>query len=360
MQLLAYVTRDEIEQHAPVFDVPISRIAQIFAADIMPQQSKNYDAKCAASYVDADHAAVVSQATSPRTRLLIPHPLSTLSTYAFQGYRPGCLEAFLLQPIYNDVATPHADTAPNVNQGDYRCRLFPLPSAVDRDILQISKQHMCKPSNKAASNTAPAPLTPKLGNQAPGTARRTQKTSGQERAREERAGKGSKVLVQAVESTAAQKPDIHLTSNSMSALFGAPIVTKLLSSQVTGGDSRSSISSTSTLDDWEGEDESIFQNAADPSVSSSLAADGLNCVAPPPQPPLQSSLTPIISIGRKTEAALAIAGLPDMVHTYLQNLVSTKVNTAWISCLQAAPLSLSSATAAAIYTAVVRDIASTP
>jgi hypothetical protein len=213
MQFLAYVTHDEIEQHAPVFDVPISRIAQIFAADIMPQQSKNYDAKCATSYVDADRAVLASRAASSGTRLLIPRPLSTSSTYTFQGYRPACLEAFLLQPIYNNVVAPHAnaapqaDTAPSTNQGDFRHKAFPLPSVVDREILRISKRRTCEPSSKAALTCAPALSNSELGNQTHDAMCCTKKLSEREGAREgseHRAGTGSRVSVQTAE---AKQPE---------------------------------------------------------------------------------------------------------------------------------------------------------
>ena len=58
MQFTAYITWDEVEQHSPTFDAAISRIAQIFT---MPQQCKNYKAKCNISYAESDKAVLVNE-----------------------------------------------------------------------------------------------------------------------------------------------------------------------------------------------------------------------------------------------------------------------------------------------------------
>lgn len=65
---------------------------------------------------------------------------------------------------------------------------------------------------------------------------------------------------------------------------------------------------------------------------------------------------PIISMGPATEVALEQAGLVDSFHTQLRKLVSTRRDTAWLSCLRAAPFSFAPSIATAIHAAVLVDV----
>ncbi|KIM76721.1 hypothetical protein PILCRDRAFT_12592 [Piloderma croceum F 1598] len=322
MQFTAYITRSEVEKHAPMFDAAVSRIAQIFAADVMPQQSRNYDAKCAMSYVDVDKAAAVSRGTSKEAPLLVPPALFTSSTYVFQGYHPGYLESFLLRPLYNTVVGLRANPTAHTKI-DYRTKGLPSPSTINKAILRIPAVNP-----QSSFNCPSSSLTPQV------TAKRTAQQS-------------------RIDRLASPGPD---------ALFGAPIQSKLFVSQPPCTDeSSSSVSSTSTIDYWDGEDESFSQGLDDAMSSTSLMDNSVSFKGKGRQhavaaPRALSKLAPIISMGPETESALIAAGLPDTVHTYLRDLVGKRVTTGWILSLQNPPLSLSSEIAAAVSAAVHRDI----
>jgi hypothetical protein len=363
MQFTAYVTRFEIEQHAPMFDAAVSRIAQIFAADIMPHQCKNYEVKCATSYVDMDKAVLVSRGTSKATPLLISPALLTSSSYTFHGYYPSYLESFLLQPLYNTVAVLHVKAVARANTVDFRTKSLPSPSVIDKAIKRITEKNPQAPLVWAALSSAQAPQST-----LPITAPKYKKGSMTQRTKEpsghKGAGKDSQATVQMEDDIKAirEARRRRLKSPGPDALFGSPLQSKLFVSQSCSRDSTpSTVSSMSTIDYWNGEDESIFQGVDDPSSSSiSVTNDSISskpraqyALVPPPTP---SKLAPIINIGPKTQSAMTAAGLSDTVHTYLRNLVVTRVTTAWTSSLQGPPLSLSLESATAVSAAVRCEI----
>lgn len=138
MQFVAYLTRREVEQHAPEYHSPVARIAQLFAADVMPLHSTNYIARCIASGVDADISApnLIQPDQSPLA--LIASPEAQSSQYIFNGYHPGHLEAFLLQerssrstlkkpgrfPLSTAVSTKPPTAAPS---SKHLTAMFPPP-----------------------------------------------------------------------------------------------------------------------------------------------------------------------------------------------------------------------------------------
>lgn len=369
MEFTAYITRDEIEQHAPKFDAAIARMAQIFAADIMPHHSKNYRAKCTSSSVATDTAVIASRVASMQTPLLIPPALSASSMYIFQGYHPGYLESFLLRPIYNTIIAPHSNgaiRAKSVKQS------LPSPAVIDRAIDQICFQtprpqlSKVSPSSNASSPTklssivSPAHIQQSMmkcfiNSQGEGAA-------GCGIAKDEKGTGAMKKSRQTPQTTTSTSRLAHLEAAlSQSTRFGSPSSSTLFSSPSLrrgGSPSGSSISSVSTTDYWAGEDESIFQGDADPSVAAFLPSGSspLKGKGPLALPSTPSVLIPIISMGSKTETAISESGLPDSVHNYLRNLVATRVTTAWVSNLQAPPLLLSSTTAEKLHRAVLHDV----
>jgi hypothetical protein len=367
MEFTAYITRDEIEQHAPKFDAAIARMAQIFAADIMPHHSKNYKAKCTSSSVATDTAVIASRVASMQTPLLIPPALFASSMYTFQGYHPGYLESFLLRPVYNTIIA-HSNAAirgKNVKQS------LPSPAVTNRAIDQTGFQTPRPQLSKVSrSSNASSPTKPSSA-MSPAHIQQLMMKSFINSQSEDAVGcgiakdeKGKGVMKKKSRQTPPITPSTSRlarleTALSQATRFGSPSSSTLFSSpSLRRGGSRSSISSVSTTDYWVGEDESIFQGDADPSVtaislSGSSPLKGKGPLALPSTPPV---LIPIISVGSKTETAVSESGLPDSVHSYLRNLVATRVTTAWMSNLQGPPLSLSATTAEKLYRAVLHDM----
>lgn len=96
MHFTAYITG---QQHLK-YEVPISRIAQIFTADIIPSHCQNYAAQCAVSRVPADVMTCIPRPASGsiHNTPLSRHPSPTsLSQFVFHGYPAGILESYLLE-----------------------------------------------------------------------------------------------------------------------------------------------------------------------------------------------------------------------------------------------------------------------
>ena len=95
MQINAYITSRDISRH----DVPISRIVQIFAEDILPSQCLDYASRCIVSGMAADIINQTIYAPLDPTRLL-PTPITAHSSHLlFRGYRAGAMESFLRPPL---------------------------------------------------------------------------------------------------------------------------------------------------------------------------------------------------------------------------------------------------------------------
>jgi hypothetical protein len=332
MQFTAYITRDEVEQHSPTFDAAISRIAQIFAADVMPQQCKNYEAKCSISYAESNKAVLVNRAASTRTPLLMPPALFNSSMYTFRGYHPGYLESFLLQPIYNSLVARSDNTVHGMST-DHRTRGFPLPAVIDKAIRQLAFKRPLVSSAVTSSSSTQAPRSTPIVSAVKSEGDEAVKEASGLRAAGKMAGKSQVSCV--------------VASASKATLFGTPVATKLFQPvPVNRSSSPISISSISTVDYSDGKDDS-------PPMNGLISFKREGVLAAPSTLP---ALAPIISMGRNSEAVIAAADLPDTVHTYLWDLVAKKVTTAWIANLQAPPLSLSSITAQAVYAAVLQDL----
>lgn len=95
MQINAYITSRDTGRH----NVPISRIVQIFAEDILPSQCIDYASRCIVSGMAADITNQTIYAPLDPTQLL-PTPATAHSSHLlFRGYRTGAMESFLRPPI---------------------------------------------------------------------------------------------------------------------------------------------------------------------------------------------------------------------------------------------------------------------
>lgn len=177
MQFTAYLTRSEVEAFAPQFDAPIARIAQIFAAEVMPIHSTNYIVRCIASRVDADIAThTMRPDVSPP--VLIAAPETQSAQYTFNGYHPGHLEGFLLQSaaycVNRKPTRPKhsvATRAPSAKPSGYQsspgvfppAHPTPTPSRADSASptrTLSSRAASSSPTRRAARQQAPP--TPKM------------------------------------------------------------------------------------------------------------------------------------------------------------------------------------------------------
>ena len=169
MQFTAYLPRTEIDLHTLDYAVPISRIAQIFAADIMPKHSRLYAARCTASGVDTDKVTMTSWPLSNGTPILVPPALTTTSQYTFHGYHPGLLESFLLQPSFTLPVVSRAGAISSPIPGvpsDHQ-----LNSALKRIRIDVAKRAIVAtpstvhtPQPKKAGSSKHVPSQMGLGN----------------------------------------------------------------------------------------------------------------------------------------------------------------------------------------------------
>lgn len=158
MQFVAYITRRELQQHSK-YDVPISRIAQIFAADVMPQHCGDYASRCAVSNLAMDTMNSTSRPTTHPVPL-IPAALPASSQFTFHGYRAGVLESFLLQaassdsqpeavvqttchPVITSSVPPYGPSTPYTSPRSITPPTsgakFPSPKLIDASIRRIHK-----------------------------------------------------------------------------------------------------------------------------------------------------------------------------------------------------------------------------
>lgn len=111
MSFTAYITGQEGQKSE--YKVAILRIAQIFAADIMPVHCQNYAAKCATPRVPVDVMAFHPRPASDTISISpLAHSSSptSYSQYTFQGYPAGILESYLLQ-LYRPGILPRTSSA---------------------------------------------------------------------------------------------------------------------------------------------------------------------------------------------------------------------------------------------------------
>ncbi|KAF7968027.1 hypothetical protein HWV62_32160 [Athelia sp. TMB] len=107
MQINAYITNREMHRYAD----PISRIVQIFAADILPSQCYDYASRAAGSGLAADIFRQTIRTPFDPTRLL-PKPTKLSSILIFSGYRPGALESFLQPQLVSSASRIPTSRAP--------------------------------------------------------------------------------------------------------------------------------------------------------------------------------------------------------------------------------------------------------
>lgn len=136
MQFTAYITRRESQQ----YEVPISRIAQIFAADIMPGHCHNYASRCNVSRIAPDTTNYTPHSSSHIMRLL-PDPLPTSSQFIFHGYPAGILESFLLQAASCNASQPDVATSSENRTPFHSGAEFPSTALIDASIRRIHKDH---------------------------------------------------------------------------------------------------------------------------------------------------------------------------------------------------------------------------
>lgn len=367
MQFTAYITRNELEGGVQKYDSPIARIAQIFASDVMPFHCKNYAERCAKSGVEPDLVTVIPRPASSRN--LIPPAMSTSYQYRFHGYHPGILESFLLHLSSSTNSIPHSLSVGLAHPG------IPHPALVDKSINRIHEASLAKkliavsaaapgsPSTYFTSTIIPAFPTPAHPEAGAVTSNKKGK------AKQDVKQTKQKVMMDAKKKE--QKATVEIAGNERqmksTEQTPRPIAQPLPHSPVSPTPHRPlypslsqppqpekspvSVSTASTFD-WKSQDESIFQGDLDPSSSTSITRlqCSLSSITTGP------ALVPIISMGPATEVALEQAGLVDSFHTQLRKLVSTRRDTAWLSCLRAAPFSFAPSVATAIHAAVLVDV----
>jgi hypothetical protein len=211
------------------------------------------------------------------TPILVPPALTTTSQYTFHGFHPGLLESFLLQPSFTLPVVSRAGAIGSPIPGvpsDHQ-----LNSALKRIRIDVAKRAIVAtpstvhtPQPKKAGSSKHVPSQMGLGNR--------QKHTMLQQPVEGSRPKGSVLRAQETPNPFITGHNIVVTrradpvSPSPSPPPSPPTVVNSHSSRQDGSStSTRSVSSASSIDYWDGLDESIFQAAGD-SVSSALPTGG--------------------------------------------------------------------------------------